>query len=259
MPYLVKVDYENAIDPVMEFSDYIVINITERDKGKRMATAMLRQKDELRKLVKKVKRRVAIDLGKIAALEYSKIEFQASDPQKAQPIVDIHNEVRKAIYRNSMLSKNTPPLLMFKIDSYWTDQEYQDIAQVMLEEGVDGAIIGSTVPINVGIKDKDKRKQTEDVALGGAGGEVTTEFAKRSLQNMYQHTEGKKLLISSGGIFTGQDVYERMSLGANLVQVYSAFAFRGPYVAKYILEEFSTILKDNQEDAQSIIGKTYRN
>jgi dihydroorotate dehydrogenase len=71
------------------------------------------------------------------------------------------------------------------------------------------------------------------------------------------HRENK-LLISSGGVSTGKDMYERMASGANLVQIFSELIINGPYVAKSILEEFSDILDENNETAQSVIGKYYQ-
>jgi len=149
-------------------------------------------------------------------------------------------------------------LVFLKIDSYLTEEEYKTIAEVMLENHVDGAIVGSTIPINVGLKDKNKRIMKEEVALGGAGGQITKDYSDNAIKTMYKYTQGKKLLISSGGIFTGKDMYDRMANGASLVQIYSALAFRGPYVVKYILEEFSQILKHNGETIESIIGKNHR-
>lgn len=213
----------------------------------------LREKEELTKLVRTVKTRVATNLGKIAALEYSKLE--ATSENEA---VNTQEVIRKAIFRNSLISKNNVPLLLLKIDSYLSEGELKCISSVILDENLDGCIIGSTVPLNVGIRDKGKREMVDHVALGGIGGARTEELAKYALRKMYEYTGGKKLLVSSGGIFTGQDMYERMCLGANLVQIYSALAYRGPYVAKYILEEFCDILKENNEKAEDIIGKSYK-
>lgn len=87
---------------------------------------------------------------------------------------------------------------------------------------------------------------------------MTKEHALRSLQLMYKYTQGRKLLISSGGIFTGKDLYERMAFGASLGQIFTALIVGGPYVPQNILEEFAGLLKENNETAQSIIGKHYR-
>ena len=245
VPYLIKSDYENTIDHIVEFSDYIVINITEKDKARRQATMMLRQKDELTKLVRKVKKRLAVNLGKIAAHEYSKIDQKGED---SGAILNVHNEIRKAMCRNSLISKNSVPLILLKIDSYWTEEEYKTIAEVISKENIDGAIVGSTIPINIGLKDRSKWISPNDIALGGAGGEITKPYALNALRLMHKYTEGKKLLISSGGVFTGKDLYERLENGANLVQIYSALAFRGPYVAKYILEEYADIVNNKNKN-----------
>ena len=144
-----------------------------------------------------------------------------------------------------MLAKNCVPLIMLKIDSYLTEKEYRTIAKVMKEQHIDGAIIGSTIPINVGIKDKSKRLLNDKPAMGGAGGDYTKHNSLKALKSMYEFTGGKKLLISSGGIFSGQDMYNRMCNGASLVQIYSALAMRGPYVVQYMMDEFTQILKQN--------------
>ena len=71
VPYLIKVDYQQSVDVLLEFSDYIVINITEKDKSKRSAMALLRKETELRKLIQLVRAKIIMTLGKTAAFEYS--------------------------------------------------------------------------------------------------------------------------------------------------------------------------------------------
>jgi len=254
VPYLIKLDYENCMNNIAEFSDYIVINITEKDKSRRQPLINLREKEELTKLVTKVRSRLAMQFGKIAALEHS----QFDEVQAAEGVVDIHKIIQGTVFRNSLCSKNSVPLLLLKIDSYYSEEEYKTICEVMEEQKVDGAIVGSTIPVNIGIKDKSQRRYTTTPWLAGAGGEVTKEHALRSLQLMYRYTQGRKLLISSGGIFTGKDLYERMAFGASLGQIFTALIVGGPYVPQNILEEFAGLLKENNETAQSIIGKHYR-
>lgn len=48
-----------------------------------------------------------------------------------------------------------------------------------------------------------------------------------------------KLLISCGGVLTAQDVQERLSAGADLVQVYSALVFEGPGFFHSVFRELS--------------------
>ena len=43
------------------------------------------------------------------------------------------------------------------------------------------------------------------------------------------------LIIGVGGVFSKEDFKEKISNGANLVQVYSGFIFKGPSLIKTIL------------------------
>ena len=116
-----------------------------------------------------------------------------------------------------------------------------------LKHNIDGIIVGSTIPY--------KSKKTKHIGRAGVGGKVTQEKATESLWTMYKLTEGKIPLISSGGIFTGRDVYERMQNGASLVQIYSAFAYRGYRTPGLILDELHEEMeKEGVDDISSIVG-----
>ena len=47
-------------------------------------------------------------------------------------------------------------------------------------------------------------------------------------KNIILKQNQKKCLISVGGVMTADDVFERINLGADLVQVYSTLVFEGP-------------------------------
>ena len=51
------------------------------------------------------------------------------------------------------------------------------------------------------------------------------------------------MLIGVGGISSGRDVFEKISLGCSLDQLYTSLVFRGPGFIIKILEELSEILK----------------
>lgn len=66
---------------------------------------------------------------------------------------------------------------------------------------------------------------------GGLSGKALAELSKKSLKMALAHlgSERKDLLLASvGGVLTADDVKERLQLGADLVQVYSALIFNGP-------------------------------
>ena len=44
-------------------------------------------------------------------------------------------------------------------------------------------------------------------------------------------------MISVGGVMTGEDVARRLRAGADLVQAYTAFVYRGPFLPRKINRE----------------------
>lgn len=68
-------------------------------------------------------------------------------------------------------------------------------------------------------------------AEGGVSGAPLAALARRTLVDALQILGSKregKLIVSVGGVLSPDDVRERLDLGADLVQVYSALIFNGP-------------------------------
>lgn len=91
------------------------------------------------------------------------------------------------------------------------------------EIGVDGFVLTNTTtyrPPNCHFPEE-----------GGLSGGPLKDLSRRALELTVQ-TLGKKreglLLVSVGGILTPEDVFERLQMGADLVQIYSALVFHGP-------------------------------
>jgi dihydroorotate dehydrogenase len=49
-----------------------------------------------------------------------------------------------------------------------------------------------------------------------------------------EKTKGMIPVMVSGGIFTGEDVREKLNAGASLVQVWTGFIYEGPGIVKKI-------------------------
>ena len=75
-------------------------------------------------------------------------------------------------------------------------------------------------------------------SVGGVSGSFLKSHSLLALKTAVGHfSSGKKpLLISAGGILTPEDAQERLDLGADLVQIYSAMVFEGPGFPARILE-----------------------
>jgi dihydroorotate dehydrogenase len=67
---------------------------------------------------------------------------------------------------------------------------------------------------------------------GGVSGQPLANRSKEVLKIAVEHLGPRRedrLIVSSGGILTPEDVNERLRMGANLVQVYAALIFDGPF------------------------------
>jgi dihydroorotate dehydrogenase len=76
---------------------------------------------------------------------------------------------------------------------------------------------------------------------GGLAGKALAETSKSFLEKTVRFLGAQKkdlLLVSVGGILSYQDVVERLDMGADLVEVYSALVFQGPRFFKQIADQF---------------------
>ncbi len=130
-----------------------------------------------------------------------------------------------------------PPPLLVKVAPDLNETEIRDIAEVALAARVDGIIATNTTverPATLRSAWKDE--------TGGLSGRPLFARATRVLHELYAATGGKLPLVGVGGIFSGGDALAKIKAGASLVQLYTAFVFRGPNVAREIARELTVHL-----------------
>ena len=126
----------------------------------------------------------------------------------------------------------TPVLVKVSPDA--ADEELHDVARFVGDSPLAGLVATNTTVRREGLK-----TSAGAVAAIGEGGVSGRPLAERSLEvlGMTRDIIGEKCLISVGGVMTGQDVNTRLSAGADLVQAYTAFVYRGPLLARHIDRE----------------------
>jgi dihydroorotate dehydrogenase len=91
--------------------------------------------------------------------------------------------------------------------------------------------------------------------FGGLSGACLTQKSSSLFKELAKELFGKTVLISVGGIATGEQAYERIKDGANLVQSYTGMIFEGPSMVKKINEEILELMvKDGYENISQAIG-----
>ena len=104
-------------------------------------------------------------------------------------------------------------------------------------------ILTNTTISRDSLKNKQIRNSWKIFEDGGLSGPPLFNLSNEILKKTYKITRGKVPLIGVGGISSGKDAFEKISLGASLIQIYTCLIYKGPYVVFQILEELSFLLK----------------
>lgn len=128
----------------------------------------------------------------------------------------------------------TVPILV-KISPDSPDEEIRDICQLVRDASVAGIVATNTTVAREGL-----RSSPAEIRHAGEGGLSGSPLLTRSrdVLGLARETLGDgATIISVGGVFTGADVQQRLDDGANLVQAYTSFVYRGPLLAHHVNQE----------------------
>ncbi|MGH3341513.1 MAG: dihydroorotate dehydrogenase (quinone), partial [Carbonactinosporaceae bacterium] len=144
------------------------------------------------------------------------------DLQEVQRLRPLLEAVRQAM--DPAAPRRVPMLV--KIAPDLADEDIDAVAELALEIGLDGIIATNTTVSRDGLT----TESTHVAAIGG-GGLSGAPLKRRSLEvvrRLRARTGGRLVLISAGGIETGDDAWECIRAGATLVQGYTGFVYGGP-------------------------------
>lgn len=106
-----------------------------------------------------------------------------------------------------------------------------ELLEVVVEVGISGIVATNTTVSRDGLS-----RPFE--GAGGLSGAPLKAKAEATLRFLAERAPRELLLIGVGGIFTADDVYERIRAGAHLVQMYTGWVYGGPETVPDILEDF---------------------
>ena len=148
----------------------------------------------------------------------------------------------RALQENSFISeligamkKITNRPLVLKLAPDMSADQAIALCECAAQSGASGIIINNTsVDYSLSPNARD---------FGGLSGRLITEKSRELFAQVARELFGRTVLISCGGIDSAQEAYERIKSGASLVQIFTAFIFKGPFVAKSINEGLAELLR----------------
>jgi dihydroorotate dehydrogenase len=120
--------------------------------------------------------------------------------------------------------------LAVKIAPDNTNEEIQNIANALLDTGMDAVIATNTTLARDAVSEHKYGSE-----MGGLSGAVLTEKSNEVNKLLSKALKGKIPIIGVGGISNKHDAKQRYEAGATLLQVYSSFIYQGPPLIKELI------------------------
>ena len=108
---------------------------------------------------------------------------------------------------------------------------------------IDGVVLTNTTVTRDRLYKKPIKDAWKINEKGGLSGPPLSDKANKLIRNVYEIINGKIIIIGVGGVSSGKDAFQKISLGANLIQLYTSLIYSGPNVVFNILKELSELLK----------------
>lgn len=139
--------------------------------------------------------------------------------QDKKPLTEILMALQQRNNKNGIRR----PLLL-KIAPDLTNEQLDDIIEIVAETKIDGIIATNTTISREGLHSPEKiTKET-----GGLSGKPLTKRSTEVIRYLSEKSNRAFPIIGAGGIHSAEDAIEKLNAGASLIQLYTGFIYEGP-------------------------------
>ena len=129
-------------------------------------------------------------------------------------------------------------------------KDLNKIIEIIIKHKISGIIVSNTTDSNREKLDDHKKNE-----LGGLSGQPLKDISTNLIKKFYKETKGKIQIIGVGGVDSGHAAFEKISAGANAVQLYTGMVYKGPGIVKDMKKELISILKkENLKNIGEAVG-----
>ena len=147
--------------------------------------------------------------------------------QEKEPLTELLQTLQNL---NAKKEKRKPILL--KIAPDLTNEQLDDIIEIVMEVKLDGVIATNTTISRAGLKTDPKT--VEEIGAGGLSGKPVRNRSTEVIRYLSEKSNKAFPIIGVGGIHSAEDAIEKLDAGADLLQVYTGFIYEGPRLLKRI-------------------------
>ena len=148
--------------------------------------------------------------------------------QEKEPLTNLLNTLQQRNKKNDI----SRPILL-KIAPDLTNEQLDDIVEIVLQTGIAGVIATNTTIDRNGLYTPEKVANE----TGGLSGKPLTQRSTEVIRYLADKSNNAFPIIGVGGIHSPQDAKDKLEAGASLIQLYTGFIYEGPGIVKRICKE----------------------
>lgn len=149
-------------------------------------------------------------------------ELQEKEPLK-KLLQSLKDENSKKAIQRPILLKIAPDL---------TNEQLDDIIEIVQETKIDGVVATNTTIDRSGLKTS--KAMVDSIGAGGLSGKPLASRSTEVIRYLSTHSNNSFPIIGVGGIHSAEDAIEKLEAGASLLQIYTGFIYEGPALIKKI-------------------------
>ncbi len=172
-----------------------------------------------------------VDIG-----HYFTINISCPNAEGGQPF-SVPENLEKLLFEIDQINTKKPIFLKLSPDMSLDDlNRILDIAD---QHKIDGIISTNLT------KKRDNPKIVEDILppVGGMSGKIVQDKSDDFISYIYRRYPKRFVLIGCGGVFSAEDAYKKIRMGASLVQMITGLIYEGPQNVGQINKDLSYLLK----------------
>lgn len=131
--------------------------------------------------------------------------------------------------------------VLVKIAPDMDEENVRLVAETLIKNNIDGVIATNTTLSREGVEG-----HKFGAEAGGLSGAPLEDFATETVAALVAALDGKLPVIGVGGILDGAGAVEKIEAGAQLVQIYSGFIFRGPELIRESVDAITAHIARNK-------------
>lgn len=179
---------------------------------------------------------------------YFTVNISCPNACGGQPFVEPRNFERLMTELDKISTKKP---VFLKLSPDMSEKNEDEIISISRRHRVSGFIISNLTKLRQNSKLLDSKIPEK----GGISGKPVGDLSDKMIARFYKKAGGDFVIIGCGGIFSAEDAYRKIKLGASLVQLISGMIFEGPEIIGLINQGLVGLLaKDGFSTISQAVG-----